>query len=154
MELITFRQNERETTDEFVNRARHKGSLCDFGEPELVERIIELVIASTPRELLQKHLLGQDNVHSLGHVLIEDRKYEGIAAGKQSLQSLKIPHHTPPMKSNAETCMNCALSHPPRQCPAYKDHCKYCVGIADDVVVYGRDHAEHDKNLGRLMHVA
>ena len=37
MELMTFRQNENETTDEFVNRARHKGSLCDFGEPELVE---------------------------------------------------------------------------------------------------------------------
>ena len=43
MELMTFRQNENETTDEFVNRAPHKGSLCDFGEPELVERIIELI---------------------------------------------------------------------------------------------------------------
>ena len=29
-----------------------------------------------------------------------------------------------------------------------------CVGIADDVVVYGRDDAEHDKNLMRLMQVA
>ena len=29
-----------------------------------------------------------------------------------------------------------------------------CVGIADDVVVYGRDNAEHDKNLLRLMQVA
>ena len=46
MELMTFRRNENETTDEFVNRARHKGSLCDFGEPELVERIIELIVAS------------------------------------------------------------------------------------------------------------
>ena len=53
MELMTFRQNEYETTDEFVNRARHKGSLCDFGEPALVERIIKLIIASTPHELLQ-----------------------------------------------------------------------------------------------------
>ena len=95
MELMTFRQNEHETTDEFVNRARHKGSLCDFGEPELVERIIELIIASrpTPNELLQKQLLDQDKGYSLGHVLTEARKYEGIAAGKQSLQSLKIPHH-------------------------------------------------------------
>ena len=53
MELMTFRQNEHETTEEFVNRARHRGSLCDFGEPELVERIIELIIASTPHELPQ-----------------------------------------------------------------------------------------------------
>ena len=29
-----------------------------------------------------------------------------------------------------------------------------CVGIADDIVVYGRDNAEHDKNLLRLMQVA
>ena len=60
MELMTFRQNENETTDEFVNRARHKGSLCDFEEPELVERIIELIVASMPHEQLQKHLLDQD----------------------------------------------------------------------------------------------
>ena len=29
-----------------------------------------------------------------------------------------------------------------------------CVGIAEDVVVYGRDNAEHDKNLLRLRQVA
>ena len=29
-----------------------------------------------------------------------------------------------------------------------------CVGIADDEVMYGRDNAEHDKNLVRLMQVA
>ena len=40
-------------TDEFVNRARHKGCLFDFGELELVERIIELIVTSTPHELLQ-----------------------------------------------------------------------------------------------------
>ena len=54
MELMTFRQNEHETTDEFVNRACHNGNVCDFCEPELVERIVELIIASTPHELLQK----------------------------------------------------------------------------------------------------
>ena len=31
MELMTYRQSERETTDEFVNRARRKGNLCKFG---------------------------------------------------------------------------------------------------------------------------
>ena len=76
MELMTFRQNENESTDEFVNRARHKGSLdlCDFGEPELVERIIELIVASTPHGQLQKHLLDQDKGYSLGRVLTEARK--------------------------------------------------------------------------------
>ena len=36
MELMTYRQSERETTDEFVNRVRK------FGAGELDERIIEL----------------------------------------------------------------------------------------------------------------
>ena len=89
MELMTFRQNENETTDEFVNRARHKGSLCDFGEPELVEMIIVLIVASTPHERLQKHLLDQDKGYSLGRVLTEAHKYEAIAAGKLSLQTLQ-----------------------------------------------------------------
>ena len=130
MELMTFRQNEHETTDEFVNRARHKGSLCDFGEHELVERIIELIVARpTPHELLQKHLLDQDKGYSLGHVLTEARKYEAIAAGKQSLQSLRTPHLNVNEVKRRNVCMNCALSHPPRQCPAYRDHCKYCDGI-------------------------
>ena len=38
MELMTFRQNDNETTDAFVNRARHKGSLCDFGDPDRAGR--------------------------------------------------------------------------------------------------------------------
>ena len=125
MELMIFRQNENETADEFVNRARHKGSVYDFGEPELVERIIELIIASTPNEMLQKLLLDQDKGCSLGHVLTEARKYEAIAAGKHSLQCLRVPHHTVNEVKRRNLCMNCALSHPPRQCPAYKDHCKY-----------------------------
>ena len=131
MELMTFRQNENETTDEFVNRARHKGSLdlCDFGEPELVERIIELIVASTPHGQLQKHLLDQDKGYSLGRVLTEARKYEAIAAGKLSLQTLQTPHHTVNEVKRRNVCTNCALSHPPRQCPAFKDHCKYCHAI-------------------------
>ena len=131
MELMTFRQNGNETTDEFVNSARHEGSLCDFGEPELVERIIELIIASAPNEMLQKHLLDQDKGCSLGHVLTEARKYEAISAGNHSLQSMRVgpPHHTVNEAKRRNLCMNCALSHPPRQCPAYKDHCKYCDAI-------------------------
>ena len=129
MELMTFRQNENETTDEFVNRARHKGSLCDFGEPELVERIIELIVASTPHEQLQKHLLDQDKGYSLGRVLTEARKYEAIAAGKLSLQTLQTPHHTVNEVKRRNVCTNCALAHPTRQCPAFKDHCKYCDAI-------------------------
>ena len=39
------------------------------------------------------------------------------------------PHHTVNEVKRRNLCMICALSHPPRQCPAFKDHCKYCDAI-------------------------
>ena len=127
--------NKHETSGEFVNRARRKGSLCDFGEPELVEGIIELIIASTPHELLQKHLLDQDKGHSLGHILTETRKYEAIAAGKQSLQSPKIryvtltPRHDPwsaeiPASPAREGMMGFTTIYPTRRSWSV---CRVCV---------------------------
>ena len=84
-----------------------------------------------------KKPVDQDKGYSLGHVLTEARKYEGIAAGKQSLQSLKIPHHAVNEVKRRNVCIHCALSHPPRQCPAYKDHRKYCDGIVDGPAILG-----------------
>ena len=129
MELTTFRQTERESTDEFVNRARHKGSLCDFDERELVELIIDLIIASSPHELLQTHLLDQDKGYDMKSVLQEARKYEAIAAGKASLQTLSTHHTSISEVEHRNVCRNCALSHAPRHCPAYKDRCKNCDGV-------------------------
>ena len=37
---------------------------------------------------------------------------------------------------------------------AILEHCPGCIGIADDVAVYGRDKEEHDRNLINLMRVA
>ena len=147
MELMTFRQNEHETTEEFVNRARQKGSLCDFGEPELVERIIELIIASTPHELPQKYLLDQDKGYSLGHVLTEAREYEGIAAGKQSLQSLKIPHHTVNEVKRRNVCMNRALSHQPRQCSNTKTIANTVTALDTGRNAAGKRNLTADRNM-------
>ena len=48
--------------------------------------------------------------------------------------TLKMTPSEMPISSRYEVkrqnvCTNCALSHPPRQCPAFKDHCKYCGAI-------------------------
>ena len=43
--------------------------------------------------------------------------------------NLRIHHHTVNEVKRRSLCMNCALSHPPRQCPAYKYHCLYCDAI-------------------------
>ena len=45
---MRYKQRENEKIDNFVT----KGCLCDFGEGELDESIIELIIASTPIEAL------------------------------------------------------------------------------------------------------
>ena len=86
MELMTFyRQRDSETTDEFVNRARRQGKLCEFGAGELDERFIELIIATTPIEALQKHLLDQEKGYKVDILLVEDQKYEAMAVGRKTI---------------------------------------------------------------------
>ena len=31
------------------------------------------------------------------------------------------------------------------------EHCEGVIGIADDIVIYGKDDAEHDRHLHNLM---
>ena len=151
MELMTFRQTERESSDEFVNSVRHKGSLGDFDERELVERIIELIIASTPHELLQKHLLDQDKGYDMKSVLQEARKYEVIAAGKVSLQTLSTHHTSISEVKHRNVCRNCALSHALRQCPAYKDRCKNCDGVGHWAKCCRKKKTGEQENIARDM---
>lgn len=53
---MRYRQNKGETLDDFVNRCKVKGTECDFTKEELTERIIELVVRSTPIAHFQKDL--------------------------------------------------------------------------------------------------
>ena len=62
---MRYKQCENENTDNYVKRARHKGSLCDFGEGKPDETIIELIIVSTPSKYLQKQLLDQDKGYTI-----------------------------------------------------------------------------------------
>ena len=45
---MSIRHSEHETLDDFCTRARTTALKCQFEEKELEERIIELIIASTP----------------------------------------------------------------------------------------------------------
>ena len=62
LELSRYRQKVDETIDQFVTRCRDKAKSCDFEANELDERVIELVIASTPIAELQKSLLEKQRV--------------------------------------------------------------------------------------------
>ena len=48
----------------------------------------DYIIATTPIEALQKHLLDQDKGYRVDLLLIEARKYEEMAAGRETLQNL------------------------------------------------------------------
>ena len=126
---MSYLQSERETTDEFVNRARRKGNLCKFWAGELDERIIELIITTTLIQALQKHLLDQDKGYRVDLLLIEARKYEAMAAGRETLQILKSTRHmvTDEIRQR-QLCQKCALTHQPRRCPSYRDICNFCNG--------------------------
>ena len=129
LEFMRHRQKAGESIDEFVSRCPDKAKLCQFDEKELAERIVELVISSTPIEAFQKYLLDQPQGYSIASLLNEGRKYEAIVAGRQCLETLgsngvtninAISHHP------VSKCKNCGLRHEPRKCPAYRSRCNGC----------------------------
>ena len=57
LKLMTYKQEAEESLDDFVNRCRRMTQRCSLTEYEQQQRIIELIIASTPIADLQKELL-------------------------------------------------------------------------------------------------
>ena len=58
-----------------MTRARTLALKCKFTEGELHERLIVLIIASTPHNALKNDLYGKPHGYSLADVLEEGRKY-------------------------------------------------------------------------------
>ena len=85
---MRYKQKPKESLDELVTRCRKKAKQCDFQLNELTERVLELVVASTPFEGFQKDLLDKPNGFTSDELLSEGRKYEAVAASKRCLQSL------------------------------------------------------------------
>ena len=128
LELMRFSQKPAEDIDTFVRRCRHKAGDCDFTAAELAERIVELVIASTPNEHFQRDLLSREKGYTLDNLVAEGRRYEAMDAGRQCLQSMD---RSQPVREVGEIkkrkpCGNCGTVHKYRNCPAYKDTCSAC----------------------------
>ena len=120
-----LRQRNEEYVDDFVTRARTQALKCELEESELEERIIELMIASTPIEPFQRELLGKAKGYKLTDALSEGRQFEAILAGRQEIQKrTSTPLNN--VDQVGQACGNCGRAHPPRACPAYKDSCKFC----------------------------
>ncbi len=71
LELMRYKQKQSEPLDVFVTRCREKAKQCDFQPCELTERVLELVVASTPFEAFQKDLLDKPNGFTLKVLLSE-----------------------------------------------------------------------------------
>jgi len=131
LEMMNFRQKSDETLDQFVHRCREKATDCDFRDEELAERIMELVICSTPMEPLQRELLSKPKGFTVDELLTEGRRFEAICQSRVCLQSLGASDKQVDAISRRDTrtCGNCGLSHPPRKCPAYNDTCNACKAL-------------------------
>ena len=146
LEFSTLRQQPAEPISDFISRLREKASKCQLPEDELSERIIEMIVLSTPFEEFRRELLTKAKGHTLTDVLQRGRDYEAVQASQASLQAMSIgqsagnvdalgkktSHKKPAchQKSSAKgPCTNCGLSHEPKSCPAYKDTCSHCHSI-------------------------
>ncbi len=54
-----------ESIDDFVTRARTLAQKCQFTDEELNKRLIELIIASTPHDVLRNDLYSKPKGYSL-----------------------------------------------------------------------------------------
>ena len=129
LHLMKYRQTLDESIDDFVTRARTLANKCQFAENELNERLMELIIASTPYDGLRRELLGKPIGHTIKDVLKEGRKFEALSAGNDQLQRIDTKQSDIHAVSYVRKCGNCGTSHKPRQCPAYKDKCSACNAI-------------------------
>ena len=134
LQLMQFRQKAGESIDDFVSRARTLGLKCQFTDEDLTERVIELIIASTPHEPFRNWLYSKAVGTPLDDILTEGRKFEAFAAGNTQLQQLSTQQtdainavsHNNQASRGRRPCPNCDLVHQPRKCPAYYDECAAC----------------------------
>lgn len=128
LQLMECRQKPDESLDTFITRARTMALKCEFEDKEIEDRLIEIMIASTPIEDFQKDLLGKPKGYKLQDAIAEGRRYEAIIAGRQQISKMKTEHVQD--ASNVDVikrmCGNCGTSHARAQCPAFKATCHYC----------------------------
>ena len=135
--LLHYRQRPDENIDDFVVRCKTLAQQCEFGDNELSEQIIGLVIASTKYDFFRNDLLVKEKGYPLSEMIKLGRQYEAKEAGTQKLQALQFPTQTqtPSPETNIHAmkkpppqrdCGNCGQSHARRACPAYNSVCRGC----------------------------
>ena len=99
LKLNMYRQQPTESIDTFVNRCNLLAKKCEFSDGEKKERILELIIASTPIPEYQRELLSQPMTYTLNDAITLGRKYEAAAAHSAELSNLQ-PNNQPDLQNN------------------------------------------------------
>ena len=134
LRLSKLAQNKEEKLDDIINRCRVIAAKCAFNTPrELDERLLELIIVSTPIPEYKKDLLTKDRNFTLNQALQLGRTYEASRAHIQTLQSLDAPSTIAAVKvqkqqPSSTTCKNCGGNHRRDKlfCPAANVTCHGC----------------------------
>ena len=107
----------------------HFGQQMPVHRGELNERLIELIIGSTPSDGFQKELLGKDIDFSINEVLKEGRKFEAFTVGNDQIRKLDPEPVVTHEVSRSRECKTCGAHHGPRQYPAFNNTCHGCGAI-------------------------
>jgi len=126
LHLMKYRQQTNESLDAIVIRARTLALKCDFNEDEISERIVGLIIASTPHEEFRRDLIGKEKGYAIAQILKEGRKFEAMMADRDRLQQMEKGLEDIHFIRKEIKCQNCGRNHKPRKCPAYNDECRLC----------------------------
>ena len=127
LQLSRFTFNTGENVDSFVTRIRQHAQKCELDVNELSERIVELVIASTPISDFQKELLAKPKGFTVKELLECGRKYEALIEGNLQIQNLDNSDKVDAIrKSKLHPCTYCGTTHKKRECPAYDSTCDQC----------------------------
>ena len=88
LKLSSYSQKKDESIDDFVNRCRLLAHKCKLSNTELDERLLELIIASTPISDFQRELLEKSDKFTLKEAVELGRKYEALDAYASEIQAL------------------------------------------------------------------
>ena len=132
---MIYKQEAEESFDAFVNRCGRMTQRCSLTEHEQQQRIIELIIASTPIADFQKELLRKDKTLTLEETVSIGKTYEASnihikqprAMGKNNnvyntnIQAIR----TLTRSTIWFNCLKCGKSHAfhNEACPAFGSKC-------------------------------
>ena len=118
---MTYKQEAEESLDDFVNRYRRMTQRCSLTEHEQQQRIIELIIASTPIADFQKELLRKEKTLTLEETVSIGKTYEVFNIHIKQLRAMVNNNNvdntniqairTPTRSTMSNKCLKCGKSH-------------------------------------------